>query len=256
LYSKYIPAGGLAIGERIDINERHRLIERQRSVCQPSNSQWVPKKLNIPTPASEKRKAGRPLDEAKRAAIIAAASDRFMRDGFAATSIEQVAADAGVSKVTIYNHFGDKRGLFSASVERECEKMRGYFTLDQMPNGTIEERLTTIAQAIFAFLSRPEMIQFERRIAAETEHEPGIGHAFLETGLWRMKAGFSAWLGHACEQGELDIDDPELAAEQFVAMTKGMGDLERRFGARPSDKENEARISGAVSVFLAAYRAK
>ena len=216
------------------------------------------KKLNIPIstpqkPEGQKRKAGRPLDETKRQAIIAAASDRFMHDGFAATSIEQVASDAGVSKVTIYNHFGDKRGLFTASVERECEKMRGYFTLDEVPSGTIEERLTIIAEAMFAFLSRPEMIQFERRIAAETEHEPAVGQAFLETGPWRMKAGFSAWLAHASANGELSIPDPDLAAEQFVSMAKGMGDLERRFGATPPDKENQRRIKGAVSVFLAAY---
>lgn len=208
-----------------------------------------------PNPVASKRKAGRPLDEAKREAIIAAASDRFMHDGFAATSIEQVAADAGVSKVTIYNHFSDKRGLFTASVERECEKMRGYFTLDEVPSGTIEERLTTIANAMFAFLSRPEMIQFERRIAAETEHEPSVGQVFLEKGPWRMKAGFSAWLAHASANRELAIGDPDLAAEQFVSMAKGMGDLERRFGAMPSDEENKARIQGAVSVFLAAYGA-
>lgn len=196
---------------------------------------------------------GRPSDEAKRAAIIAAASQRFMHDGFAATSIEQVASDAGVSKVTIYNHFGDKRGLFTAAVERECLKMRGYFSIDEMPDGTIEERLTNIAEAMFAFLSRPEMIQFERRIAAETEHDPAVGQAFLEKGPWRMKAGFSNWLAHACKQGELQISDTDLAAEQFVAMAKGMGDLERRFGAKPSDEENVARIAGAVSVFLSAY---
>ena len=71
-----------------------------------------------------------------------------------------------------------------------------------------------------------------------------------------MKAAFSAWLAHASDQGELDIPDPDLAAEQFVSMAKGMGDLERRFGAIPSDEANKARIFGAVSVFLAAYRAK
>lgn len=211
--------------------------------------------MNIPVNTPEKRKAGRPLDETKRARIIAAASDRFMQDGFAATSIEQVAADAGVSKVTIYNHFGDKRGLFTAAVERECEKMRGYFTLDEMPSGTIEERLTNIAEAMFAFLSRPEMIQFERRIAAETEHEPAVGLAFLKTGPWRMKAGFSDWLAHASAGGELNIADPDLAAEQLVSMAKGMGDLERRFGSTPSEEESRERIAGAVKVFLAAYRA-
>ncbi|MEO1488476.1 MAG: helix-turn-helix domain-containing protein, partial [Pseudomonadota bacterium] len=58
---------------------------------------------------TEKRKPGRPSDQAKRDAIVEAASDLFFEHGFAATSIEQIASLAGVSKVTIYNHFGDKR---------------------------------------------------------------------------------------------------------------------------------------------------
>ena len=75
------------------------------------------------------------------------------------------------------------------------------------PAGTIRERMTVIGKAMFDFLSRPEMIQFERRIAAE----------------------------------------------QFVSMCKGMGDLERRFGSVPSKEANENRVAGAVDVFLKAY---
>jgi len=202
-----------------------------------------------------RRKAGRPLDAAKRAAIVDTAAHHFFHHGYAASAIEQIAADAGVSKVTIYNQFGDKRALFAAAVECECEKMRGHFSLDAMPQGTIAERLTAIGEAIFAFLSRPEMIQFERRIAAETETDPAIGLAFLEAGPWRMKQGFGAWLAHACTLGELAIPDPMLAAEQFVSMCKGMGDLERRFGASVSAAERDRRIAGAVEVFLAAYAA-
>ena len=200
-----------------------------------------------------KKKPGRPSDTAKRESILDAAARSFFEEGFAATSIEQVAEDAGVSKVTIYNHFGDKRGLFAASVECECEKMRGHFSIEATPAGSIRERLTVIARAMFEFLSRPEMIQFERRIAAETVHDPAVGEAFLEAGPWRMKAAFSAFLAHAAEQGELEIDDPQLAAEQFVSMAKGMGDLERRFGVLPTEAENTRRIDGAVDVFLKAY---
>lgn len=178
---------------------------------------------------------------------------RFFDEGFSATSIEQVAADARVSKVTIYNHFGDKRGLFAEAVSCECEKMRGAYSLEEMLTGSIRERLTAIAQTMFAFLSRPEMVKFERRIAAETEHDPAIGEAFLKAGPWRMKAAFSAFLAHAHATGELAIPDPDLAAEQFASMIKGMGDLERRFGAMPSDEDNARRIAGAVDVFLAAY---
>ncbi|GAB4481351.1 MAG: TetR/AcrR family transcriptional regulator [Erythrobacter tepidarius] len=185
--------------------------------------------------------------------IIDTAAHHFFHHGFAATSIEQVAADAGVSKVTIYNQFGDKRALFAAAVAHECEKMEDYFTLDAMPTGTIRERLAAIGEAVVAFLSRPEMIRFDRRISAETENEPAIGIAFLSAGPWRMKHAFAAYLRQEVEAGELAIADPLLAAEQFVALCKGMGDLERRFGAEIAPKMVRRRIDGAVEMFLAAY---
>lgn len=200
-----------------------------------------------------RKKQGRPSDIAKREAIIEAAARSFFDVGFAASSIEAIAAEAGVSKVTVYNHFSDKRGLFTAAVEHECEKMRGYFSLENLPRGSIRDRLTAIGEAMFAFLSRPEMIQFERRIAAETEHEPALGEAFLKAGPWRMKQAFAAYLAQEAQSGELEVADPMLAAEQFVSMCKGMGDLERRFGKVPSDEDTSRRIEGAVDVFLAAY---
>jgi TetR/AcrR family transcriptional repressor of mexJK operon len=200
-----------------------------------------------------RRKAGRPLDAAKRAAIVDTAAQHFFHHGYAATAIEQIAADAGVSKVTIYNQFGDKRALFTAAVEWECEKIRGHFSLEDGARGSIRERLADIGQAICAFLSRPEMLRFERRIAAETEGDPSLGAAFLEAGPWRMKQAFGAWLARETGAGELSIADPMLAAEQFVSMCKGMGDLERRFAVSVSTLERDRRIVGAVDVFLAAY---
>jgi TetR/AcrR family transcriptional repressor of mexJK operon len=199
------------------------------------------------------KKTGRPSDTAKREAVIAAATRAFFAHGFAASSIEQIAADAGVSKVTIYNNFGDKRALFVAAVEAQCETMRGHFSIDQLPPGSLRERLTAIGQAMVAFLSRPEMVQFERRIAAETEHEPEIGAAFLAAGPHRMKQAFAQFLRAMVLTGELDIGDPELAAEQFAGMCKGMGDLERRFGHPGNVNRDLDRIEGAVDIFCRAY---
>lgn len=199
------------------------------------------------------RRVGRPLDAAKRRAIVETAAQHFFTNGYAATAIEQIAADAGVSKVTIYNQFGDKRALFAAAVEGECERMPEHFSIEGTQPGTIRERLTAIGESMVFFLSRPEMIQFDRRIAAETEREPAIGAAFLDAGPRPMKRAFAAWLEHACAAGELAIADAELAAEQFVSMCKGMGDLERRFGAEVTPENSARRIAGAVDVFLAAY---
>ena len=204
---------------------------------------------------NDAKRPGRPTDKAKRDAILGAAGASFLEHGFAASSIEQIAADAGVSKVTVYNRFGDKRGLFAAAVERECEQISTALAVPDLPSGALLARLTTIGEAMVAFLSRPEFIRFERRVAAETEHDPAIGAAFLAAGPHRMKRAFAELIAAMGEAGELTVDDPELAAEQFASMCKGMGDLERRFGAPVDDARNRERIAGAVEVFCRAYAA-
>ncbi|PIW55984.1 MAG: transcriptional regulator [Sphingomonadales bacterium CG12_big_fil_rev_8_21_14_0_65_65_10] len=200
-----------------------------------------------------RKRTGRPVDEEKRVAIVNAAARAFFDHGYAASSIEAIAAEAGVSKVTIYNQFGGKRELFTAAVVAECGKMRRSFEVPEFVEGTLRERLTEIGEAMTAFLSRPEMIQFDRRISAETEREPGIGKAFLAAGPYRMKMAFAEFLEAMHDAGEVAIDDIPLATEQFVSMCKGMGDLERRFGAEPTRAEDRRRIDGAVEVFCRAY---
>lgn len=206
-----------------------------------------------PEEHGEAARIGRPADMAKRADIIAAATRCFFDAGYAATSIEKVAAEAGVSKVTIYNHFGGKPGLFSAAVEAECERMRGHFCIAHHEGASLRERLTAIGEAMSTFLSRPEMVQFERRIAAETERDPAIGAAFLEAGPHRMKQSFVVLLSAMQAAGEVQIDDIPLAAEQFASMCKGMGDLERRFGMPKDAKRDRERVISAVEVFCRAY---
>lgn len=195
----------------------------------------------------------RPSTLSKQRRVLDAAARSFFEHGFAGSSIEQIAADAGVSKVTIYSHFGDKRGLFGASIEDECSRMRGHLAIRPIPDGSLRDRLTAIGEAMVAFLSRPKMVQFERRIAAETEFDPAVGAAFLASGPHGMKKALAALLAAMDEAGEVRVPDPDLAAEQFASMCKGMGDIERRFGM-PADPGRDAeRIAGAVDVFCRAY---
>ena len=206
----------------------------------------------MPSPSTSQRQ-GRPVDQAKRKAIVDAAARRFFEHGFSATSIEQVAADAGVSKVTVYNQFGDKQALFAASVEAECERLRGEFIIDIPAGAGLRESLLAFGEAMSQFLSRPEMVQFERRIAAETERNPELGAAFLAAGPYRIRAAFAGMLAGMNEAGKVAIEDCELAAEQFASMCKGMGDLSRRFGVPRDARRDRERIEGAVEVFCRAY---
>jgi TetR/AcrR family transcriptional repressor of mexJK operon len=195
---------------------------------------------------------GRQPDPVKREAILAAATSEFFERGYTSARIEAIAAKAGVSKVTVYGHFGTKTGLFTAAVEQECEKIRSALLFDD-GQAPLKERLAAFGHAMVAFLSRPEMVRFEQRIAAETQRHPELGTCFLEAGPHRMLKALAGLLDRARQRGELGALDPLLAAEQFAAMVKGLADMDRRFG-RPLDRAaSNRRIDAAVALFLKGY---
>jgi TetR/AcrR family transcriptional repressor of mexJK operon len=76
----------------------------------------------MPNNLSAPNGPGRPKDLAKRQAILDAAKTLFLTKGYANTSMDAVATQAGVSKLTVYSHFNDKETLFSAAVVAKCEE--------------------------------------------------------------------------------------------------------------------------------------
>jgi TetR/AcrR family transcriptional repressor of mexJK operon len=195
---------------------------------------------------------GRTADPQKRKDIVLAAKRSFFEHGYAATSIEAVAAVAGVSKVTVYNHFGDKRGLFTAAVENECENIRGQLLFDDS-SGSLRDRLLAFGRSMVAFLSRPEMVRFEQRIAAEVELEPELGRCFLDAGPRRMHLALAGLLEREQARGNLAIDDAMQAAEHLAAMCKGLADMERRFAGHSDAVAADRRVRSAVDLFLRGY---
>ena len=196
----------------------------------------------------------RPSSEAKREAIIHAAAQAFFDVGYEAASIEAIASEAGVSKVTVYNHFGGKPALFSAAVEHECRRMSGAMQIAPGGSGRpIRERLHLLGEAFHDFLSRPELMRFDRRLAAEADRDPTIGETFMNAGPRPMCVHMAGMIQAAVDAGELEVEDTMLAAEQFVSMVKGFGEMERRFCGRIDHDRDRDRISGAVEVFMRAY---
>lgn len=195
----------------------------------------------------------RPSSEKKRQAIIEAAAQAFFAHGYEASSIEGIADEAGVSKVTVYNYFGGKPGLLSAAVEHEIEQMHQYLCLDGLKADSLRDILVGLGHAFNDFLSRPEIINFDRRMAAESVHYPEIGQTFLEAGPRRMHTQLTQLMAMAHANGEIRVDDPAIAAEQFASMCKGFGDLERRFSVTHDAEAAKARVDAAVETFFKAY---
>ncbi|WP_164117613.1 TetR/AcrR family transcriptional regulator [Sphingorhabdus sp. Alg239-R122] len=206
--------------------------------------------------ASKKTKTtlGRPVDTGKSEAILKAAREEFFNQGFVQSSIESIAARAGVSKVTVYNRFGTKEALFVAAVETECDSMRQNLQFADISSLDLREALIGFGIKMTAFLERDEIIRFERYLAVESENNPKIGRLFLDAGPRRMHRTLSDLLTKAADSGKLDIDDTMMAAEQLAGMIKGLSDLERRMG-QASDGQNATRkrVTSAVDVFLNSY---
>src|SRR3984957_10945617 len=88
---------------------------------------------------------GRPKDMEKRAAILAAAKALFIRNAFAGTSMDAIAADAGVSKLTVYSHFGDKDNLFREVIRSRIQDLLPEDIYSFDPSADIGDILNRIA---------------------------------------------------------------------------------------------------------------
>src|SRR5678815_5350543 len=104
----------------------------------------------IPALPAKASAPGRPKDLGKGAAILEAAKRMFITHGFDGVSMDQIAAEASVSKLTVYSHFGDKETLFAAAVKSHCEQGLPDTLFADRPDVPLRERLLEIARAFFA----------------------------------------------------------------------------------------------------------
>ena len=198
---------------------------------------------------------GRPKDLGKRAAILDAAKRMFTRHGFEGVSMDQIAAEAGVSKLTVYSHFGDKETLFSAAITAKCEEQlsNSLFAVD--PAVPLRDQLLGVARAFFTLITSEEALAIHRVVT--TQPPPAkLGLLFWEAGPRRVQEAFEAFLRDQIAAGQLDVPDMHRAASQFFCLLKG--ELHARLlcgcGGFSAD-EVEAHLQASVDMFLRAYRA-
>ncbi len=148
---------------------------------------------------------GRPKDPGKRLAILDAAKRLFVSLGFERVSMDQIAAEAGVSKLTVYSHFGDKESLFAEAVRAHCEQGMPTSLFEAEPETPLRERLLAIGHAFFAMVMTPEAIAGHRILCSPQVVSSSLPTVFWEAGPQRVQAGFAALLERRVASGELDI---------------------------------------------------
>jgi TetR/AcrR family transcriptional repressor of mexJK operon len=198
---------------------------------------------------------GRPKDLGKRASILEAAKHLFARDGFAGVSMDQIAAEAGVSKLTVYSHFGDKEALFRAAIQAKCEEMLPPDLFQLELKGSLRNQLKAIANAFFALISSDEAISTHRMMLSPGNTDDTLKRIFWEAGPERTHAAFSAFLQARVDNRELDIPDVRRASEQFFTLIKGELHGRMMCGLRdkPARGDVASHIDATVDLFLRAY---
>ena len=197
---------------------------------------------------------GRPKDPAKGAAILEAAKRMFTLHGFDRVSMDQIAAEAGVSKLTVYSHYGDKEALFAQAVKSHCEHGLPMALFEASPNVPLRERLLEIARAFFAMVSAPEAVAGHRIMCSPQLAESALPQLFWEAGPQRVQDAFSGLLQRRVDAGELKIADVPRAASQFFTLLKGEPHARLVLGCDDDCQEaREAHLAASVDMFLRAY---
>lgn len=211
-----------------------------------------------PDPSSTPRKPaspGRPKDLGKRAAVLEAAKRMFVAHGFDGVSMDQIAAEAGVSKLTVYSHFGDKESLFAEAVRAHCEQGMPASLFECDPAMPIRECLLAIGEAFYAMVMTPEAIAGHRILCSPQVACSSMPGVFWEAGPQRLQQSFRALLERRIAAGELDIDEPARAASQFFTLLKGEPHAQAVFGYRCSGRRDSPgqHVGAVVDLFLRAY---
>jgi AcrR family transcriptional regulator len=154
------------------------------------------------------------LSAEKDQQIIRAALNTFLQCGYRGTSMDKVAMEAGVSKQTVYSHYGDKKGLFNALVAYVSERLFPPELLHVPFEAEPGAFLRSLARAYVDALATWEHTAFNRLVLAESPRFPELGEIYLSKAV---EPGLNMIVTYLQQHRELAINDPEAAGRAFFS---------------------------------------
>ena len=199
--------------------------------------------------------------EAKRVSVVDAAASVFCREGYAGANIDLIAAEAGVSRQTVYNHHGDKEKLFVAVVRDLTERCNAgiFATIASFPDqpGDLEADLIAFAVRMNRNCICNRDGRFLRKlIQAEGERYPELFAEWREQGPGRTWSALAARFARLAFAGHLSIGDPDVAARQFLALVNAELQITFMLGGTPTEEEVLRSATNGVRTFLSAFARK
>jgi len=198
-----------------------------------------------PAPAAGRR--GRVKSDAKRVAILRGAKTVFLKSGFEDTSMDEVAARAGVSKMTVYRHFGSKEELFAGVITDLCNRIVAE-ELERLFEQTPDEALRGFARRMIDIVFDPDTIELHRIVIAESRRFPQLGRMFYTSGPQVCIEVLARYFRQSRDDPRFRIADPTRSAEEFLELLRGYGHLRvlLKIDKALTKREIDRRIRGAV----------
>lgn len=203
---------------------------------------------------------GRPAageDPVKREQILDGAHRIFMRQGFDASSMNDITREAGVSKGTLYVYFKNKEDLFAAIIQRQ--KSRVFEKLREIvkAGGPIADVLHDFGVTFTTHLLSDTAIRGQRIVIGVIDRMPELADSFFKTGPNNGPMMLANHLQKQTELGKLKpIEDTVLASKQFGELCMAGLYRPRLFGEMrepPSAERIEKNVASAVRIFLNTY---
>ena len=147
----------------------------------------------------------------KRRAILDAATEVFLRDGYLGTNMDEIAALSEVSKQTVYKHFVSKEALFIEIVSSMTDGA-GDIVRDDVAElddgGDVAEYLVDYAYRQLTVVLTPRLMQLRRLVIGEVSRFPELAKVLYERGPMRAIAALATAFERLAARGLLAIDDP------------------------------------------------
>nr|WP_180166882.1 TetR/AcrR family transcriptional regulator [Stenotrophomonas sp. SbOxS2]NYT99806.1 TetR/AcrR family transcriptional regulator [Stenotrophomonas sp. SbOxS2] len=194
------------------------------------------------------------LTDRKREAIVRAAVEEFRSAGYEATSMDRIAAVAGVSKRTVYNHFPSKEELFALILEELWQSSVASIELPYRADQPLDVQLLQLLRQKLDLLGDANFIDLARVAMAEIIHSPERAQAIV-CRMGEKESGVSAWIRAAIADGRLREVDPEFAGHQLQGLVKSFAFWPQvTMGQAPLAPAERTRVAeSAVAMFLGFY---
>jgi len=190
--------------------------------------------------------------------VSAAATELFLRKGYLGTSMDDVAAEATVSKQTVYKHFSDNDQLFAEIVLATTDQVEGLVRMVSTALETTTDLQTDLGELARQFLTtlvRPKLLRLRRLVITTADQFPEIGRSWYEQGFERALATLATQFERLSERELLCVDDPLLAAHHFVGLLLWMPINRAMFTGDETSNTPELHsyADAATSAFFRAY---